>query len=96
MGGYPPHGTGTGGFPIPCGAATYREAVTEEVGRRMGVHRGRGDKRGGGVQADGNLHYVKAEYGFALYFNATDSGPVRGREEVRGRGGDAVVGTGRA
>ena len=32
MGGYSPHGTGPGGFPILVGAATYREAATEEVG----------------------------------------------------------------
>ena len=96
MGGYPPHGKVPGGFPIPGGSATDGADATEEVRLKVGVHLDRVGKRGGGVQADGNLHYVKAEYGFALYFNATDSGPVRGREEARGRGGDAVVGTGRA
>ena len=49
MGGYPPHGTVPGGFPIPGGAATERAAVTAEDGRKVGVHLGGGDEIGGGV-----------------------------------------------
>ena len=33
VGGYPLHGTGPGGFPIPGGAVNYGAAATAEVGR---------------------------------------------------------------
>ena len=45
MGGYPPYGMGTGGFPVPGGAATEGAASIAEVGREMGVHLGGGDER---------------------------------------------------
>ena len=95
VGGYPPHGTCTGGFSRPGGAVTDRADATAEVGWDMGVHLDRGGERGGGVRADGNLHSEKAEYDYAVYCNATDSGPVRGRiEEADGTGRYAVVGIG--
>ena len=46
MGGYPPHGTGPGGFPRPGGAATYGVYSTAEAVRKVGVHLDRGSKRG--------------------------------------------------
>ena len=49
MGGYPPHGTGPGGFPRPGVMATDRAAATAEVGRKVVVHLGGGGERGGGV-----------------------------------------------
>ena len=61
----------------------------------MGVHLGRGGKRGVRVLADGNLHSAKSEYSRAVYCNAIYSGPMQGgREESGGTGGDAVVVTG--
>ena len=87
----------TRGFPRPGGAATDGAAATLEVVRDMGVHIGGGRKRGGGVRADGNLHLAKEECGRAVYYNAADSGPVRGgEEEAGGTGRDTVVGTGGA
>ena len=56
----PPHGMVPGGFPGPGGTATDGAATTEEVVQYMVVHLGRGVKRGGGVQADGDLHSAKA------------------------------------
>ena len=95
VGGYPLHGTGPGGFPVPCVAATDEEAETAEVRWDMLVHLGGGDKRVGVVQANGDLHLVKAEYGRALYCNVTNSGPVQGGgEEVGDMGRASVVGTG--
>ena len=95
MGGYPPHGTVPGGFTRPGGAATTREASTEEAGWDMGVHLGGGGKIGGGVLDDGDLHLAKAEYGRTVYCDTTDSGPVQGGgEEAGGTGRDTVVGTG--
>ena len=95
VGGYPPHGTGPGGFPRPGGAVTDGEDAMVEVGRKLGVHLGGGGKRGGGVRAGGNLHLVKVEYGHAVYCNATNSGPVLGGgKEAGGMGRYEVVGTG--
>ena len=48
MGGYTPHGMGTGVFPRPGGAATDEAAATAEVGQKIGVYLGGGGKRGGG------------------------------------------------
>ena len=42
VGGYPPHVTGPGGFPIPCGVATDEASDTSEVVQEMGVHLVRG------------------------------------------------------
>ena len=47
MDGYPPHGTGTGGFPRPDGTETNGDASTAEAGQKVGVHLGGGGKRGG-------------------------------------------------
>ena len=37
MGGYPPYGKGTGGFPRPSDAATDRADSTAKAGRKAGV-----------------------------------------------------------
>ena len=50
MGGYPPYGTGPGGFPIPVGTATDGAAATAEVGQKVVVHLSGGGERGGGVE----------------------------------------------
>ena len=95
MGGYPPHETGPGGFPRPGDAATNWATATEEVGRNIGVHLGRGGERGGGVQDNENIHSKKLEYGRVVYCGTTNSGPVQGgREEAGVMGGYEVVGTG--
>ena len=49
MGGYPPHGTGPGGFPVPGGAATDREAATVEARQEVGVNLGGGGKSRGRI-----------------------------------------------
>ena len=49
MGGYPPHGTGPGGFLGLGGAATDVESSTEEAGRKVVVHLGGGGESGDGV-----------------------------------------------
>ena len=49
VGGYPPHGTITGGFIGPGGAATYGAAPVAEARWEVGVHLGGGDKSGGRV-----------------------------------------------
>ena len=70
--------TGPGGFPRLDGAATEGAASTVEVVQDMGLHLGSGGERGGGVQANRDLHSSKAEYGHAVHCDANDSGPVRG------------------
>ena len=95
MGGYPPYGTGHGGFPRSGGTANDRVAATEEVVWYMGVHLSGGGVRGGGVGDNGNLHSEKLEYSCTVYCNTDDSGPGRGgREEARGGVRGVVVGTG--
>ena len=47
--GYPPHGTGPGGFPVPGGAATDREAATVEARQEVGVNLGGGGKSRGRI-----------------------------------------------
>ena len=49
MGGYPLHGTGPGGSPIPGRVVTDGAAVTVEFGWKVGVHLGVGGERGGRV-----------------------------------------------
>ena len=49
MGGYPPHGTGPGGVPIPGGAATEGADATAEVVQKVGVHLSRVGEIIGGV-----------------------------------------------
>ena len=49
MGGYPLHGTGTGRFTRPDGAATNGAAAMFEVGQKVGLHFGAGGERGGWV-----------------------------------------------
>ena len=96
MSGYPPHGTGTGGFPVPGGVATDGEDSMAEVGWEMEVQLGGGGKRGGGVRSNGDVHLEKAEYGGAVYCDATNSRPVLGRgEEEGGTIRAAVTGIGR-
>ena len=76
MGGYPQHGTGTGGFPRTCGMLNDGVASTAEFGRNMGAHLGGGGERGGRVRSDRNLHPEKVEYGRTVYCNIADYGPV--------------------
>ena len=45
MGGYPPHGTGTGDFPRPGGTAPDKAADTAEVGRKVVLQLGGVDER---------------------------------------------------
>ena len=93
MGGYSLNGTGHGGIPRPGGAATDGAAATAEVRHKMGVYLNEGSERGGVVWADVNLHSAKAEYGCAVYCNASNSVPVQSRgEEAGGTSGDAVAG----
>ena len=49
MGGNPPHGTGTGGFPVPVGAEIDRAALALTGRQEVGVHLGGGSKSGVGV-----------------------------------------------
>ena len=61
----------------------------------MEVHLGVGVEKGGRVRSNGYPHLGKAEYGYTVYCNETDYGPVRGGvEEAGGTGRDAVVGIG--
>ena len=76
VGDYPPHGTGPGGIPISGGAATDGADATVEVGRKVGVHLGKGGERGGGVRSDQKLHLAMAEYSCAVYCDVTNYGPV--------------------
>ena len=76
MGGYPPHGTRPGGVSIPGGAATDGAAAKSEVGWDMGVHLDGGGNIGGRVQADGELHSAKEEYGHSVYCDAANSGSM--------------------
>ena len=46
MGGYPPYGTVTGGFPSRGVAATDGVSSNAEVGWKLGVQLGRGGKIG--------------------------------------------------
>ena len=95
VGGYPLHGTGTGGFSRPGGATTDGASATAEVRQEMGVRLRGGGKRGGGVRADGDLHSAKVEYGCAVHCYMTNSGLVRGvREKAGGMGMYLVVRTG--
>ena len=58
----------------------------------MGVHIVGGSEREGGVWSNGNIHLEKSEYVRVVYYNAADSGPVRGgREEAGGTGGYAMM-----
>ena len=83
------------GDPIPGDAATDGAAAMEEVGWEIGVHLGRGVKRGGGFLTNGHLHLAKAEYGCAVYRDKTGSGPIQGGgEEGKGTVRYAVVGIG--
>ena len=45
-GGYSPHETGPGGFPVPGEAATDGAATATEAIREVGVHLSRGDESG--------------------------------------------------
>ena len=49
MGGYPPHGTGPRGVPVPGGAATDGEAPAAAGKRKVVFHLGGGGESGGGV-----------------------------------------------
>ena len=49
MGGYPLHGTGPGGFPVPGGVTADGEAPAAEAIWEVGVHLGSGGDNGGGV-----------------------------------------------
>ena len=77
MGVYPPHRTVPGGIPRPSDMVNDSTAAMAEVGQKMSLHLSGGGKRGCGVQANGNLHLEKAEYGRAVYCDAANSGPVR-------------------
>ena len=91
VGGYPPYGSGPGGFPRPGGASTDGAVAAAEVRQDMGLHLGGGGERGGGVQANGDLHLELAEYGRAVYCDVTNSGPVQGGGEESGVTGRYVV-----
>ena len=49
VGGYPPYGTGPGGFPVPGGTATDGADPVVEARREVGVHLGVDVKSRGGV-----------------------------------------------
>ena len=79
--------TGPGIFPRPGGVVTDRMSATEEDGRKMKVHLGRSGEIQGGFLANRNIHSAKAEYGYAVYCNATNYGYVLGGgEKSRGQG----------
>ena len=95
MGGYPPHGPVSGGFPGPGGVAIDEEDPAEASRREVGVHLGGGGKVVGGVWDDGYAYLSKAENGRAVHCYAIASENLWGnREDARGAGGDSVVGAG--
>ena len=49
MGGYLPHGTGSGVFSIPGGAETDGADSTDEAGRKVGLNLGGDADRGGKI-----------------------------------------------
>ena len=78
VGGYPLNETGTGGLPGPGGTATHKADPAAESRRGGGVHIGGGGKGGGGVWANGDIHFVKLEYGPAIYCYTIAPGPLWG------------------
>ena len=96
MGTHPRDGAGPGYIPAQGCATDHREATKETWGQELGVPAiGRGN-RGSGIREDQKVCHEEAEYGRAVYCDATNSGPLLVGHSADGREGvSEVVGSGR-
>ena len=76
MGGYPPHGLGTGGVPRQIGAAIDGEAPAAADRQEMVIKLDGGDKGGGYIRGDGRVHLEKAEHYHTVHSYTITSRPV--------------------
>ena len=72
----PPDGTVPEHLPAQGCATDHWEASEAEGGGEMGISSDGGSNGGGGLLGDLGLHHEEAEYGHAIYCNATDYGPL--------------------
>ena len=94
LGTNPEEGEGPGQFSVQGGKEDHWEATAAKDRRELGIPtsgRGKEGSRNGG---DTDIHHTEAEYGRAIYCDATYSGPIRaGHLAARSAGVSEVVGS---
>ena len=96
LGLHPEDGEGPGQFSFQGREDDHWKETSEKEIRELGIPTAGGGKEGSGNGGDTDIHNTEAEYGRAIYCDATDYGPMRaGHSAARSASVLAVVGAGR-
>ena len=76
MGDKPQDGAGPWKLPTQGHATAHRETAKETGGWELGITTIVGGNSGSRLQGDWEIHHEQAEHGRAVYYDATNSGPL--------------------